>query len=84
MNSDGKKFKSMEGFSLDEQQLMKSSDDPKDFDGEKSKSAKKKRAKRRNPQKKRANCFAKTKRLTCRSRNRGACTRRCPARSRSA
>ena len=43
MNTDGKKFKAMEGFSLDEQQLMKSSDDPKDFDGEKSKSAEKRR-----------------------------------------
>ena len=44
MNIDGVKFKSMEGLSLNEQQLMKSSDDPKDFDGEESKSAKKKRS----------------------------------------
>ena len=34
-------FEFMESFSLDEQQRMKNSDDPKDYDGEASKSAKK-------------------------------------------
>ena len=34
-------FEFMENFSLDEQQLMKNSDDPKDYDGEESKSEKK-------------------------------------------
>ena len=53
LNSDGKEFKSMEGFSLNEQQLKKSSHDPKDGDREKSKSAKK--TKRRNSQKRSVN-----------------------------
>ena len=53
LNIDGEKFKAMKGCSLDERQLMESSDDPKDFDGAKSKSAKK-RATLRTPQTKRA------------------------------
>ena len=43
LNIYAKEFKSMEGCFLNEQQLNRSSDDPKDVDGEKSKSAKTKR-----------------------------------------